>query len=501
MNTYDYHNRLTESKATAVSPGTVSYDSTFGYDFFGNMHCTSSPGIGCPALSFDSNNHVTGANITYDAAGNMTQDGTGVGTHTYTYDGENRLTQVDSGATQTFLYNALGQRVEWTAGSTTYDELFDVDGNRIAQAVGGVWNTGNFFLGSRMLGAYIPGTGTVQFFHANALGSSSVITDGTGSVVNEQLFYPWGDVWEPTAGTPTHFAGFDWGYTQAGLDPTLFRMYSYGKGRWMTPDPAGLAVADITNPESWNRYAYVLNRPTSLTDRSGLLDDPACDNLDPDMDGDSFGSDPEEGFEGGQMCIQIAPIIPPLPIPPVPKSPPKPSNVMGKVKNALCSAIPKGLMVGVGGSANFISGPSGTAEAVLNFDTGQLSAFVSGGVQAGINPGGPQSSVFGGLIFGNLKGDNSGYQGGFTNLSLSSGEGGQVTLSASSGGLQAGPSGLQPNGDVVALSGGPSVSMNPLPGATVSATNFAGPLQLGTLPPEGFLAFYLLNQLADSVCK
>ena len=40
-----------------------------------------------------------------------------------------------------------------------------------------------------------------------------------------------------------------------------------GSGRWMTPDPLG---GDITNPQSLNRYAYVLNNPTTFTDPSGL---------------------------------------------------------------------------------------------------------------------------------------------------------------------------------------------------------------------------------------
>ncbi|HEV3277922.1 MAG TPA: RHS repeat-associated core domain-containing protein, partial [Terriglobia bacterium] len=127
-----------------------------------------------------------------------------------------------------------------------------------------------FRLGHRMLGTYDFGSNVTHFLHANALGSSTVITDGTGSVVNEQLFYPWGTLWEDTSQSEFHFAAFDWGYATPGVLPTPNRMYSYGKGRWMTPDPAGLAAGDASNPESLNRYAYVMNNPMALTDPSGL---------------------------------------------------------------------------------------------------------------------------------------------------------------------------------------------------------------------------------------
>jgi len=42
--------------------------------------------------------------------------------------------------------------------------------------------------------------------------------------------------------------------------------------RWLTPDPLG---GDITNPQSLNRYAYVGNNPTTLTDPLGLQCDRA----------------------------------------------------------------------------------------------------------------------------------------------------------------------------------------------------------------------------------
>lgn len=49
----------------------------------------------------------------------------------------------------------------------------------------------------------------------------------------------------------------------------LYREYST-QGRWPSPDPAGQSAVNPMNPQSWNRYAYVLNNPLGLTDPLGL---------------------------------------------------------------------------------------------------------------------------------------------------------------------------------------------------------------------------------------
>ncbi len=48
------------------------------------------------------------------------------------------------------------------------------------------------------------------------------------------------------------------------------RQQSAAQGRWLVPDPAGLAAVDMTNPQTWNRYAYVMNNPLSSIDPLGL---------------------------------------------------------------------------------------------------------------------------------------------------------------------------------------------------------------------------------------
>ena len=48
---------------------------------------------------------------------------------------------------------------------------------------------------------------------------------------------------------PNHFTYLDHD-AESSLDHTLFRQYSSTQGRWVSPDPAGLAAVDPTNPKS-----------------------------------------------------------------------------------------------------------------------------------------------------------------------------------------------------------------------------------------------------------
>ena len=57
----------------------------------------------------------------------------------------------------------------------------------------------------------------------------------------------------------------------SGTYDTVNRELNPSQGRWLSPDPAGLGVADSTNPQTWNRYTYVGNDPLRYVDPLGLV--------------------------------------------------------------------------------------------------------------------------------------------------------------------------------------------------------------------------------------
>jgi len=88
-----------------------------------------------------------------------------------------------------------------------------------------------------------------------------------GTVVQDEIFYPWGERWAyGGAFYDERFASLGRRDAESTLDPTLFRMYESRLYRWLSPDPL---AGDTLNPQSLNRYAYVVNSPTNFIDPLG----------------------------------------------------------------------------------------------------------------------------------------------------------------------------------------------------------------------------------------
>ncbi len=58
---------------------------------------------------------------------------------------------------------------------------------------------------------------------------------------------------------------------ETGLDYLMARYFSSAQGRFTSPDPL-LASARLTDPQTWNSYAYVRNNPVNMVDPDGRLD-------------------------------------------------------------------------------------------------------------------------------------------------------------------------------------------------------------------------------------
>jgi YD repeat-containing protein len=99
--------------------------------------------VGVSPYSYNSSNQLTsipGTTYTYDNNGNTKTKTTAAGTTTYTWDFENRLTQVALPGTAgmvTFKYDPFGRRVQksFTQGGTTITTNYLYDGRSLLEEV------------------------------------------------------------------------------------------------------------------------------------------------------------------------------------------------------------------------------------------------------------------------------------------------------------------------------------------------------------------------------
>jgi RHS repeat-associated protein len=125
-----------------------------------------------------------------------------------------------------------------------------------------------FFNGKRIARRDLP-SGTVHYYFSDHLGSTSVITNASGTVQEESDYYPFGGEIVITNSDPNtyKFTGKERD-SESGLDNFDFRYYSSSLGRFMKPDDS-LVYWDRSDPQSLNLYSYVENNPVSNTDPDG----------------------------------------------------------------------------------------------------------------------------------------------------------------------------------------------------------------------------------------
>jgi RHS repeat-associated protein len=287
---YDSLNRLKDATENVTPNGGLasqSWKQAFTFDRYGNRNfdeantttlpkncgtspnfvvCTADRNIYNPGINGDGKNRLNASNgYGFDNAGNTAADAQG---RTFVYDAENKQISVSdpNGTIGQYFYDGDGKRVKKHVPSTGETTIFvyDAAGKQIAEYSTIVANSTD---------------AKVNYLTADHLGSPRVNTDQNGNVTARHDFHPFGE----EIATSQRISGLGYGddtvrkqFTgyerdiESDLDFAQARMFGYSQGRFTSPDPL-LSSGRIQNPQSWNRYPYVLNNPLNLIDPTGMV--------------------------------------------------------------------------------------------------------------------------------------------------------------------------------------------------------------------------------------
>jgi RHS repeat-associated protein len=264
---YDNLNRILTAKTTSTS-GANCWDEQFGYDPWGNLLSIGRiSGYTCSneellSVTATSRNQISGD--TYDSAGNLM---TIPSVASYLYDAENHLKTAGG---VTYTYDGNGKRVLKSNGKLYW---YGISGDALDET-DSAGNTNNssffeyvFFNGKRI--ARRDYQNNVNYYFADHLGTNRTSTNSAGSICYDADLYPFGGerIVTDTCDSAYKFTGKERD-SESGLDNFGARHDSSSLGRFMQPDPSPMGVA-TADPQSWNLYSYVRNRPTRFVDAGG----------------------------------------------------------------------------------------------------------------------------------------------------------------------------------------------------------------------------------------
>lgn len=205
-------------------------------------------------------------NFTYDANGNLIQDNE----FYYEYNNFNQLARVRENNSigtviEEYLYDHEGNRImkkNLLANETTF--YISENFIRVSNS-SGVFDTVYYYDEKDLVARKDP-DGKKFFYHPDHLGSTTLITDESGDVVEETTYEPYGKIIE---GGDDRFL-----YTGKELDKSTnleyygARYYSPELGRFVEPDSN---LPNVYDPQQLNRYSYVRNNPLKYTDKDGKM--------------------------------------------------------------------------------------------------------------------------------------------------------------------------------------------------------------------------------------
>jgi RHS repeat-associated protein len=248
------------ARIATANCGTAANQS-FSYDPFGNISKSGSPYSFQPTYNAATNRFATipGTTPFYDANGNVLSDGS----HTYAWDSDGNSVTLD---TVNLTFDAFDRAIEKNVSGTYTQTVYAPTGDKLALMNGQSLTKAFVPLPGKATAVYTS-AGLDHYRHSDWLGSARLSSSPSQAYISSVAYAPFGETYASSGATDISFTGMNPDTVSTDYD-FLYRPYSI-QGRRTTPDRAGLA-ADPSNPQSWNRYSYVLNNPLSYVDPNGL---------------------------------------------------------------------------------------------------------------------------------------------------------------------------------------------------------------------------------------
>ncbi len=268
--TYDPLQRLTGATAS----GATTYTFAYAYDAVGNRTAQTQTITNTLVTNYiyDAANRLTSVNgqaYTWDANGNLLNDGSKV----YTYTQANRLVTItQSGLSWSATYNGDGARLKQTVNSMDTSYTLDLATPLVQVLVQQDAGSKTAYLyGVRRVGEQQPSGWAYHL--TDALGSVRQLADASAQVALAQGYMPYGEgLWSLGNGSSAYgYTGEDWNVTTQLLFLRA-RYYAPGAGRFIQRDTWG---GNYLRPQSIHLYIYVRNDPINLTDPTGRIPSPS----------------------------------------------------------------------------------------------------------------------------------------------------------------------------------------------------------------------------------
>ncbi len=183
----------------------------------------------------------------------------------YIYDEELNIYWLNQGISLHLIFH--NESYDLGIANISYNEYIEIR-NKIINYFhtnGTIFNETYYYLNNKLIARN--DSKNLFFYHPDNLGSTALVTNQSGSIVEEEFYLPYGDIYSGEEDSRFLYTG-----KEKDKDTGLYyygaRYYYPSQKQFIQPDPI---IAELYNPQNLNRYAYVLNNPYKYVDDSGNI--------------------------------------------------------------------------------------------------------------------------------------------------------------------------------------------------------------------------------------